>query len=196
MAEDIRLAVFDPTQYPEDKAAQDNLDATGHVIVRERKSHDCWGTPIELFKTLDNEFHFDLDAAATKEDTLCERFISPEEDALKTPWVGNAVFCNPPYGTGGPKGLMGQFIARGYEQHLVQKNTVVMLIPAYTDPRYWAEYVMKAHEVRFLSGRLKFRDNKGTATMSARFPSVVVVFKYLHGICFGKAPNQFIWSWK
>ena len=153
-------------------------------------SHDLWGTPLDLFMVLDREFNFDLDAAATHQDTLVPRFISPENDALKTPWTGNAVWCNPPYTQ------LPAFIKRGYEQGIEQQNTVVMLIPAYTDPRYWSEYVMRAHEVRFLKGRLKFRDGMGTATMSARFPSVVVVYKHLVGATHGKAPNQFVWDWR
>lgn len=152
--------------------------------------HDIWGTPLEFFRVVNQEFKFGLDAAATATDTLCERFISPEQDALVTPWDAATVWCNPPYTK------MAEFLQRGYEQSIDQGNTVVMLIPAYTDPKYWANYVMQAHEVRFLKGRLKFRDGLGTATMSARFPSVLVIFKYIHGLFYGKSPNQFVWDWK
>jgi phage N-6-adenine-methyltransferase len=161
-------------------------------------SHDIWGTPLDFFKVVDDEFHFDLDAAATASDTLCERYITPEQDALKTPWDGKNVWCNPPYGAGstGSSGTLESFIARGFEQSNELHNTVVMLLPAYTDPKYWSNYVMRAHEVRFLKGRLKFRDNLGTATMSARFPSVLVIFKWLKGETFGKSPNIFNWDWR
>jgi len=37
---------------------------------------------------------------------------------------------------------------------------------------WWHEYVMKAKEIRFLRGRLKFGDSKS----SAPFPSAIVVF--------------------
>lgn len=163
-------------------------------------SHDFWGTPVDFFNVINAEFSFDLDAAATADDTLCSRFISPEQDALITPWEGKTIFCNPPYGAtkqvGSSTSVLESFISRGQQQSEVQQNTVVMLIPAYTDPRYWANYVMKAHEIRFLKGRLKFRDNKGSATMSARFPSVLVIFKHLKGITYGKGPNQFVWDWR
>lgn len=59
----------------------------------------CWGTPQELFRALDGEFHFGLDAAATADNAKCSRFFSPEEDGLTQSWdVGAGVFCNPPYG--------------------------------------------------------------------------------------------------
>lgn len=159
-------------------------------------THDLWGTPPDFFTVVDQEFHFDLDAAATEADRLCERFISPEQDALITPWDGQAVWCNPPYGTGAAR-LLEAFLARGCQQSQEQRNTVVMLIPAYTDPKYWSKYVMQAHEVRFLKGRLKFVDNGGTGqNMSARFPSVLVIFKWLAGKQYGYAPHQFVWDWK
>ena len=47
-----------------------------------------------------------------------------------------------------------------------------MLIPARTDTKYWHRYVMKASEIHFVKGRLKFGDSSN----SAPFPSAVVVF--------------------
>lgn len=56
-----------------------------------------WSTPPDLFAELDAEFHFDLDAASTDENALCERHYTKEDDGLAQPWDGN-VWCNPPYG--------------------------------------------------------------------------------------------------
>lgn len=152
-------------------------------------SHDNWGTPIELFDVLDSEFNFTLDAAATEQNSLCGNWITETQDALTTPWQAPAVWCNPPYSK------MADFIKKGYEQHLDRHNTVVMLLPAYTDPKYWSTYVMQAHEVRFLKGRLQFLEN-GVKRQSARFPSVVVVFKWIKGIHYGKTPHQWVWDWR
>ena len=121
-------------------------------------SHNDWWTPLDFKQVMMDEFNFDLDAAASAENTICPRFISEEQDALVTPWVGERVWCNPPYGKGYDK-MLPRFVQRGYEQHLEQQNTVVMLIPAYTDPRYWRDYCMRAHEIRFLTGRLSFLDH-------------------------------------
>ena len=49
---------------------------------------------------------------------------------------------------------------------------MVMLIPARTDTKYWHEFVMKANDLLFVKGRLKF----GNGENSAPFPSAVVVF--------------------
>jgi site-specific DNA-methyltransferase (adenine-specific) len=151
---------------------------------------DSWRTPPEFFKICDDEFEFDLDAAASGENALTPNFISQEQDALVTPWEGDAVWCNPPYT------LIGPFVKRAYEESERLGNTVCILLPAYTDPKYWSDYVMKAHEVRFLKGRLSFLDEDGMKKTSARFPSVLVVFKKVKGVCYGKAPNTFVWDWR
>lgn len=57
-----------------------------------------WTTPRDLFDELDAEFHFDLDAASTHENALCETHYTAEEDGLSQPWEGFRTWCNPPYG--------------------------------------------------------------------------------------------------
>ena len=49
---------------------------------------------------------------------------------------------------------------------------MVCLLPARTDTKWWKEYVMKASELRFISGRVKFGDSK----QGAPFPSVIAIF--------------------
>jgi hypothetical protein len=56
-----------------------------------------WPTPAAVFTALDDRYHFTLDACATPENAKCDRFFTPEQDALKQEWTGS-VFCNPPYG--------------------------------------------------------------------------------------------------
>ena len=156
-------------------------------------SHSEWWTPRDLVTVLDQEFHFDLDAAATAQNRVCEHFISPEQDALQTPWVGSNIWCNPPYGKGHSFQIR-DFVRRGCEQSLEQHSTVIMLLPAYTDPRYWRDYCAKAHEIRFLTGRLAFLED-GCKRMSARFPSALVIWRWFPGTCY-KVAHQWIWDWR
>jgi site-specific DNA-methyltransferase (adenine-specific) len=79
---------------------------------------------------------------------------------------GKSNFVNPPYGR-----ELKYWIKKGYEESL-KGNKVVMLIASRTDTNYWHEYVMKAKEIRFIKGRLKFGDAKN----SAPFPSCIVIF--------------------
>lgn len=81
---------------------------------------------------------------------------------------GGIVFCNPPYGR-----EIYKWVKKCYEESKKPGTTVVLLIPARTDTRYFHEFIYhKAREIRLIKGRLKF----GNATASAPFPSMVVVF--------------------
>ena len=126
-----------------------------------------WETPVTFFATLDAEFHFTLDVCARPENAKCLRFFSPEQDGLAQSWAGEICFCNPPYGQ-----EIGKWVRKEYEESRQPKTIVVCLLPARTDTRWWHRYVMKATEIRFVEGRLKF----GGAENSAPFPSVVAVF--------------------
>ena len=77
------------------------------------------------------------------------------------------VWCNPPYGR-----EIGKWVEKAYNESLVGV-TVVMLLPARTDTKWFHDYIYGKAEIRFVRGRLKFGDSKN----SAPFPSMVVVFK-------------------
>lgn len=47
---------------------------------------DDWSTPIEFFKILDNEFHFELDPCADKENHKCKKYFTAQENGLLQPW--------------------------------------------------------------------------------------------------------------
>lgn len=72
---------------------------------------------------------------------------------------------NPPYSE------VDEWMRKAYGAAL-EGATVVCLIPARTDTKWWHDYVMKA-EIRFIKGRLKF----GDAENSAPFPSAIIVFR-------------------
>ena len=52
------------------------------------RGSDEWSTPKDLFDSLNEEFHFDLDAASTDENALCERHFTRENDGLLQSWGG------------------------------------------------------------------------------------------------------------
>ena len=47
---------------------------------------DEWGTPKELFKQLDKEFHFDLDPCSNENNHKCNYYFTKKEDGLKQNW--------------------------------------------------------------------------------------------------------------
>ena len=125
-----------------------------------------WETPQDLFDKLNAEFHFDLDVCALPENAKCEKYYTPEDDGLSQPWNG-ICWCNPPYGR-----TIGKWVQKAYET-FAGGGTVVMLLPARTDTKWFHEYIYNKAEIRFIKGRLKFGNSKNAAP----FPSMIVVFK-------------------
>jgi hypothetical protein len=109
-----------------------------------------WETPDDLFNALDEIFHFDLDVCATKDNTKCEQFFSPEDDGLKQSW--------------------GKYEA--HWQAWEHSITVVALLPARTDTKWWHAFVMRAQQIWFIKGRIKFVGGES----SAPFPSCIVIW--------------------
>jgi phage N-6-adenine-methyltransferase len=143
---------------------------------------DCFATPKWLFEVLDAEYHFALDAAATKESAKCHTFFTPNEDGLKQDWSkaskGNAVFVNPPYAFG----ELEKWVDKAH-QEAQQGTTVVMLLPLYKSYPWFRDVVWKHAEVRMIWGPTiysgfgpqagKCAGNRGRS----RFDSLVAVFR-------------------
>ena len=130
---------------------------------------DNWSTPQDFFDQLNDEFHFTLDVCADENNHKCEHYYTKEIDGLSRPWVGT-VWCNPPYGR-----KIGEWVRRAYLSSNIGSATVVMLLPARTDTRWFHDYIYNKSntEIRFIKGRLKF----GGCKNSAPFPSMVVIFR-------------------
>ena len=128
------------------------------------KKDDC-ETPQALFDELNSEFGFILDVCADNLNTKCTQYFSRSTDGLPQTWHGTC-WMNPPYGR-----EIGKWMAKAHESSL-EGVTVVCLVPARTDTKWWHEYAMRG-EIRYLKGRLKF----GNAKNSAPFPSAIIVFR-------------------
>lgn len=127
---------------------------------------DLWETPQDLFDRLNAVFNFKTDVCATPDNAKCKRYFTLKEDGLKQDWRG-VCWMNPPYGR-----QIGSWIEKAYLSAKQNRATVVCLLPARVDTRWWHDYCAKG-EVTFLRGRLKF----GTSDNSAPFPSAIVVFR-------------------
>jgi len=122
---------------------------------------DTWTTPKGLWRELDKEFEFGLDAAALSSSTLVpSNWYGPDHpsagrrNALTRSWAqdtSGTVWLNPPYG----RGITGRFVAKAASEG---KNglTVVCLVPARTDTKWWHDHVLGQCEIRFVRGRLRF----------------------------------------
>lgn len=127
---------------------------------------DDWATPQDFFDKVAERFPFTLDVCATPENAKCEQFFTKEHDGLQQKWEG-VCWMNPPYGR-----EIGHWVHKAYASSWINGATVVCLVPARTDTKWWHDYCLKG-EIEFIKGRLKFGGSKN----SAPFPSALVVFR-------------------
>lgn len=108
---------------------------------------DCWQTPLELFKPIDDKYNFEVDVCASAENALCEYFWTVDDDCLQKDWGdgGGFVWCNPPYSNPLP-----------FVEKCQQYGYAVMLLNQDTSTK-WAKIVFeKASKVILLSDRVRF----------------------------------------
>lgn len=129
-----------------------------------------WETPHELFNEINKEFNFTLDPCCVPTTAKCEKFYTPIENGLIQDWSKEIAFVNPPYGR-----EIGDWVKKSHEESL-KGATVVMLIPARTDTRWFHEYIYNNAEIRFMKGRVKFLQ-EGQKKDAAPFPTMLVIFK-------------------
>jgi len=118
-------------------------------INRFQSKNQEYATPLELFRPLDDEFHFTIDVCADENNRKVATYYSEKENALIQNWKG-VCWMNPPY-----KDLK-KWVIKAYEESIKNKCTIVCLIPARTNTVWWHEYCMKG-EIRFIKGRPKFQ---------------------------------------
>lgn len=111
---------------------------------------DLWSTPQEFFDRLNAVYQFDTDVCALPENAKCKNFFTPEQDGSKQEWKG-VCWMNPPYGR-----EIGKWVRKAYESARDNGATVVCLLPARTDTKWFHDYCIPYGEITFVKGRLKF----------------------------------------
>jgi phage N-6-adenine-methyltransferase len=132
-----------------------------------------WATPLAIYQALDVEFKFTLDAAASGLNAKHIRYVDKDTDALRIPWTGERVFCNPPYGR-----CLGDWARKALLESSENNALVVLLVPARTDVSWFHEVVLPHAEIRFIRGRLSYTLRGGISRAGrAPFASMVAVFR-------------------
>ena len=130
-----------------------------------------WITPDSVFLPLNEEFGFTCDLAAAEDNKKCFSYFGKSDNGLIQEWKG-VCWLNPPYGEKGSK--LVDWIKKAYNSCQEDASlSVVMLIPARTNTKWFRDYCMKAAEIRFIIGRPKFVGCKHGLPQ----PLMIVVFK-------------------
>lgn len=149
-----------------------------------------WATPPDFFEKYNRIYKFNTDVCAVEDDAKCTHYYTPEINGLTQKW-GGVCWMNPPYGR-----AITEWVKKAYNESMTGV-TVVCLLPARTDTKWYHEYCKKG-EIEFIRGRLKFGTEKywqwvweqeymngkrnrlykkyGSKS-PAPFPSMIVVFK-------------------
>lgn len=192
------------------------IGSSGEAIYR---------TPEDLALTLDAEFNFTLDACASADNAIVpasyfgpDHIIPARRDALKAPWsLGEMqgrvrAFFNPPYSRelGIP---IAPFVQKGHDEARQNRHTVVALLPAAVQTRWWKKYCLHADEIRFFPHRLTFwlsdeerdminarRAHEGKKPIGALTNSnvnhAIVIWRPHFGTYVNPAPRVLWWSHK
>src|SRR5216683_5977400 len=100
-------------------------------------------TPIELFKELDNEFHFELDVCASELNFKCARYFTKFNKSLIQDWAPARCFMNPPYSN------IPRWLGKAHDE--AEKGAlVVAILPTDSSTRWFHEYIWNKviHEFR------------------------------------------------
>jgi len=119
-------------------------------------------------------FRFKLDAAASANNKLCQRFYDAESNALTQSWnVGGWVWVNPPYGK-----KVGEWFDKAKVES-EQGARAVLLCMACTETRWFRTAWDSCAEIWFLSSRVKF-EQANEKTGPAPKGSALYIFDRVH----------------
>ena len=155
--------------------------STGAALARHQSKQD-YATPrafLDLVRTLLGIDAFTVDLAATTDNAVCSRFISPEENALRYqvwPIPEGWGWLNPPFNDIAPWAERCARTARN-------GGKIAFLVPAAVGANWFRDDVQGHALVYALNGRLSF-DGKNP------YPKDCILCLY------GAPPGFAVWNWR
>lgn len=122
------------------------------------KKRDTYGTPDWLFDPLHEEFRFQIDAAASRENHKCDHYFCRENSAFGNAW-DEPTFVNPPFSIAG--GGLKYWARCAYDMAQSYSVPVVMIAPGDISAGHRKFALQYASEVRDLSHRVNFIGGDG-----------------------------------
>lgn len=108
---------------------------------------DLWATDRDVIRYMEERYgKYDLDAAASENNTVCDKFYDEKTDCLKRWWGKNKhVWLNPPYSH------PDVFVKKAIEQ-MEHDNQIDMLLPGDNSTAWFAEARKNAAEIIWIEG--------------------------------------------
>lgn len=165
----------------------------------EKKMRQCWATPPELFKVLDDEFHFTVDCAANEHNHKCGNWIGESVDALKVGWGGwhnfgtqrpPALFLNP--GFNNPMPWVVKMNEEVEREHGAVGVVIGLVSPS---TKWWMFCDAHASEIRLLGGKRPQFVPPGTMKSTSNSKeNAVIIFRHGSRRNGGHATHS-TWDW-
>ena len=144
-----------------------------------------WATPWALFREIERRHafgsRFTLDAAAEEGNAKCDRFFTPDDDALAQhawslplPAPPAVVWLNPPYDD--IERWMRRAIAEVERDDLFCEQ-VVMLVPARTSTDWYHQLAPRAMRIEAIRGRVHFVPPPDEAATQPFEHSLIISFE-------------------
>jgi phage N-6-adenine-methyltransferase len=146
------------------------------------KSEQTVGTPRDFLDAVEKRWgKITFDLAATKDNAVCKRFYSPEDDSLNKKWrkLEGVLWLNPPFSRIEPW-------AHKCEHSLMARafKDLLFLVPASVGANWFVEHCYRKALVIFLQGRLTFVGH------AQPYPKDMILVDY------GANPGFEVWDWR
>lgn len=130
---------------------------------------DDWQTPKVIYEVLNKRFKFTRDAAASKDNSHCDRYWTKEDNALLMDWSQEkSIFCNPPYSK------VAEFLAEAHKP-----ERAIFLIPFRPQTGFFLRYVWASpylHEMMIIHRGMRFIHPDHAESVRSPMPVVCLVY--------------------
>src|SRR5262249_20392501 len=113
--------------------------AQNHPQQPRKDSVDDRWTPLNLWIPWNDRWQFTLDAAASEDNHLCDRYFTLEQDGLRQSWAGQRVWVNPPFSD------LGAWVEKAWREYESRCPLIVMLAPANRTEQRWWQVAVEPH---------------------------------------------------
>lgn len=158
----------------------------------------CWRTPDLLWKTMNDIWRFNVDAASDSESYLCTNWFGPDHecepnrDGLSARWdicgFQTRAYCNPGFSS------IAVWLEKAYREVSENIELAVVMSHVQTSAAWWREWAMKANEIYLLSPRVQFVPREGVEGNGNNRDNCLIVYRRSPAVyC---SPRIVTWRWK
>jgi len=136
---------------------------------------NCYATPWDFYNRCNEEFRFQLDAAAEPSTAKHKKFVTRDQNVLSMTFKKKRIWLNPPYAD--PDYKMEKWIEWCSRMCHKYGNTIAALILSSTDTNYWHDIILQeASEIRNIQNRIWF-ELDGVPQKNNRYLNSLVIFR-------------------